>query len=198
MPADRHLHLIRAGNSVKRKPLQLSFIYWEANMSLLSKFLQRRKFSKAQAHAGKISSLIAPYINVTGKLAYDSLRKNIKFWDLTNQTLVSYLGYVAGVIDAADNSLGHSSAEDWTATEIVFHQVIEAQLDWIDGSEAIIKIHNISMESDGSMIGGLQQIAPHFLTAMQLGGVDFLSTARPGFFPKGLFDLGLLTGGESS
>ena len=165
-------------------------------MNILRKFLQRRRFIRAQADAEKILSLIAPFLSVTGELASSTLRRNIPSWSLSNQTLINYLGYVAGVIDAADKLIGHSSTEDWTATEIAFHQVIDAQLDWIDGIETFVEMNRMSVECGGSTIGGLQE-DPHFLAAMQLGGVDFLSIGQPGFFPTGLFELGL-TGGKSS
>jgi hypothetical protein len=166
-------------------------------MSLLSKFLKRRKLSRAKAHAEKISSLIAPFINATGELAYTTLQRNIQSWNLSNSTLINYLGYVAGVIDAADNTLGHSSTKDWTATEIVFHQIVDAQLDWIDGIQAFIEVNKMGIECGGSTIGGMQR-DPQFMAAMQLGGVDFLSIGQTGFFQKGLFELGLITGGELS
>ncbi|MBK7674701.1 MAG: hypothetical protein IPJ27_07975 [Candidatus Accumulibacter sp.] len=166
-------------------------------MGLLSKFLERRRFSRAQAHAEKISSLIAPFINATGELAYNTLQRNIQSWSLSNPTLISYMGYVAGIIDAADNTLGHSSTEDWTATEIVFHQIIDAQLDWIEGIQVFIEANRLGIECGGSTIGGMQR-DPQFMAAMQLGGVDFLSIGQTGFFPKGLFELGLITGGKSS
>jgi len=37
---------------------------------------------------------------------------------------------------------------------------------------------------------------PQFLEAMNLGGNDFLSVGSPGFYPKGLFELGLVTGAK--
>ena len=166
-------------------------------MGLLGKFLERRKISRAKAHAKKISSLIAPFINATGELAYSTLKRNIQSWNLSNSTLINYLGYVAGVIDAADNILGHSSTKDWTATEIVFHQIVDAQLDWIDGSQSFIEINKIGIECGGTAIGGMQR-DPQFMAAMQLGGVDFISIGQIGYFQIGLFELGLITGGKPS
>lgn len=134
---------------------------------------------------------------MAGELAANTLNREVNIWSLENTTLINYLGYVAGVIDAADNAMGHSSTNDWTATEIAFHQVIDGQLNWIDGADIFIKMNAMGIECGGSTVGGLQR-NPQFLAAMRLGGIDFLSTGTPGFFPSGLFELGLVTGGEST
>jgi len=94
--------------------------------------LAKRKFAKAEADAEELGKAIAPFIDVIGQFALPELKGNVKSWSLSNRTLINYLGYVAGVIDAEYQSgLGKSSTDDWTATEIVFRQIVEAQLDWI-------------------------------------------------------------------
>src|SRR5512139_1351268 len=162
-------------------------------MNVIKQFLKRRKFANAEADAGKIISVIHPFINFIGELSSHSLNQGVSSWSLSNKILLNYLGYVAGVIDAAEHSLGKTRADDWTASEIVFHQLIVGQLDWIPGSEGFIKLNRMGVESGGSSIAGLQD-NPQFLEAMKLGGSDFLSVGSPGFYPKGLFELGLLTG----
>lgn len=178
-------------------PITKIAIILEATMGLLGKFLERRKLSKAKAHAKQISFLIAPFINATGELAHCSIQRNVKSWDLSNPTLVNYLGYIAGVIDAADQALGHSSTTDWTATEIVFHQVIEGQFGALDGIEAFLEVNKMGIECGGTIIQWLQE-DQKFLAAMQLGGNDFLEVGQLGYFQRGLFELGLITGGKSS
>lgn len=166
-------------------------------MNLISKFFDRRKSSRAQAHAKKIFSLISPFIDATGGVSHHALQRGVGFWDFSNPVLINYLGYVAGVIDAADYTLGRSSDKNWSATEIVFHQIIEAHLDWIDGVEPFIEVNKIGIECGGSVISVLQE-NPLFMTAMQLGGNDFLSAGQVGFFPQGLFKLRLIAGGSDS
>ena len=165
-------------------------------MSFISNYFNARKIQRAKVDAEKILNLITPFVNMASELASNALYQNVDYWSLDNITLINYLGYIAGVIDAADNAMGHSSANDWTATEIAFHNVIDSQLIWIYGAVAFIKMNKNGIERGGSTIGGLQR-NPNFLAAMHLGGVDFLSTGTPGFFPVGLFELGLVTGGES-
>lgn len=164
-------------------------------MNVIKQFLKRRKFAKAEADAGKIISVIHPFINFIGELSSDTLNHGVSSWSLSNKILVNYLGYVAGVIDAAEYSFGKTRTDDWTASEIVFHQLIVGQLDWIPGSEDFIKLNRMGVESGGSSIAGLQN-NQKFLEAMKLGGNDFLSVGLPGFFPKGLFTLGLATGAK--
>ena len=93
--------------------------------------------------------------------------------------------------------VGQQWVKDWSATEIVFHQIIEAHLDWIDGVEPFIEVNKIGIECGGSVISVLQE-NPLFMTAMQLGGNDFLSAGQVGFFPQGLFKLRLIAGGSES
>lgn len=164
-------------------------------MNAIKLFLKKRKYAKHQADAAKILSLINPYLNLinAGGLQKFILRQNIPSWNLSNQFLLDYLGYIAGVIDAAEHLLGSRSTHKWTATEIAFHQVIEARLDWIPGSEVFIKLNRAGIEFGGTTIGGLQT-NPQFLEAMRLGGVDFLAYKLPDFHPTGLLKLGLFTG----
>ena len=164
-------------------------------MNVIKRFLKRRKFAKAESDAAKITSVIHPFINFTGELSSNALNQGVSSWSLSNKILLNYLGYVAGVIDAAEYSLGKSRADDWTASELVFHQIIEAQLDWIPGSETYIMLIGMGAEGGGSSIAGLQD-NPQFLEAMKLGGNDFLSVGSLGFYPKGLFELGLVTGAK--
>ncbi|HMN13862.1 MAG TPA: hypothetical protein PKD55_16230 [Bellilinea sp.] len=164
-------------------------------MNVIKRFLKRRKFAKAESDAAKITSVIHPFINVTGELSSNALNQGVSSWSLSNKILLNYLGYVAGVIDAAEYSLTKSRADDWTVSEIVFHQIIVGQLDWIPGSEDFIKLNRMGVECGGSSIAGLQN-NPQFLEAMKLGGNDFLSVGSPGFYPKGLFELGLVTGAK--
>jgi hypothetical protein len=166
-------------------------------MNIIKQFLKRRKFSKAIADATKIRSLIHPFINATALLSRNALNQGVTSWSLSNNILLNYLGYVAGVIDAAEYFLGKSRTDDWTASELVFHQIIEAQLDWIPGSEIYIRLIGMGAEGGGSSIAGLQD-NPQFLEAMTLGGNDFLDMFRTKecFYQKGLYELGLITGGK--
>jgi len=160
-------------------------------MNIIQSFFAKRKFAKAQADAERIGSAIAPFLNVTGQVALPELKRGISTWNLSNEVLRKYLGYVAGVIDAGQqNTLGKTSTDDWTATELVFHQVIGAQLDWIPGCELFLEMNRQGLEVGGTAIGGMQRL-PDFNEAMQLGASDFLSVGSPGFFPKGLHELGL-------
>lgn len=154
-------------------------------------FFERRKFARAEADAEKIGSLIAPFINATGQAALHDLKRCIPYWSLSNEALRKYLGYVAGVIDAGQQcGLGKTSTDDWTATELVFHQVIGAQLDWIPGCDSFLEVNRLGLEVGGTAIGGMQRL-PDFNEAMKLGANDFLSVGSPGFFPRGLHELGL-------
>jgi hypothetical protein len=169
-------------------------------MNIIKRFLKKRELVKHQADAERILSLINPYLNYlnAGGLQKFILQQRISSWSLSNQFLLDYLGYIAGVIDAADNLLENRSTDNWTATEIAFHKIIVAQLDWIPGSEAFIELNRIGIEFGGTTIGGLQN-NPQFLEAMRLGGIDFLSSRLPDFHATGHHltghnKLGLLTG----
>lgn len=70
-------------------------------MNVIKRFLKRRKFAKAESDAAKITSVIHPFINVTGELSSNALNQGVSSWSLSNKILLNYLGYVAGVIDAA-------------------------------------------------------------------------------------------------
>lgn len=160
-------------------------------MSIFQNFFAKRRLAKAQLDAAELANSIAPFLNATGQTALHDLKRSIPFWSLTNGSLRKYLGYVAGVIDAGQQSvLGKTSADDWTATELVFHQVIEAQLDWILGCDSFLEVNRLSLEAGGTAIGGMQRLAD-FNEAMKLGASDFLLAGSPGFFPKGLYNLGL-------
>jgi len=164
-------------------------------MNIIKRFLKKRELVKHQADAERILSLINPYLNYlnAGGLQKFILQQRISSWSLSNHFLLDYLGYIAGVIDAADNLLGNRSTDNWTATEIAFHKTIVAKLDWIPGSEAFIELNRIGIEFGGTTIGGLQK-NPQFLEAMRLGGIDFLSSKLPDFHPTGYSKLGLFTG----
>lgn len=161
-------------------------------MNILKDILAKRKFAKAEADADELGKAIAPFIDVIGQFALPELKENVKSWSLSNRTLISYLGYVTGVIDAEYQSgFGKSSADDWTATEIVFRQIVEAQLDWIpECKKYFLEPSRLGLELGGSTIGGMQRL-PGFCEAMKLGREDFLAIGSPGFFPTGLHKLGL-------
>lgn len=166
-------------------------------MEIIKRFLKKREFAKHHARANKIAPLIVPLLGVAGELALPKLRRDITSWNLSNETLLTYLGYVSGVIEAADKFLGNSNPSEWTAREIAFHLVIETQLDWIPGSEAFIELNRAGVEYGGTTIGALNEKVP-FSVATLNGVIDFytyiksIRAGKPGFYHEELFKLGLI------
>ncbi len=168
-------------------------------MSLLSTFSAWKKFRRASEQAEKIASFVEPFLNVTGQMSSNALYQNVKSWDLSNELLVSYLGYVAGVLECARDELGTPTVLGWTPVEIVFQQVICGQLEWIDGIEEFKKLSQNEIDTDGTVIGLVY--CPRFADAMDLGRKDFrllCGEFRPDYFQKGLWELGLVRGGATS
>ncbi len=160
-------------------------------MGLLAMILGKRKVSRAEAYSEEIKSRVAPYIDATFSLASLTLHLHITYWDLSNPTLLNYLGYVAGIIDAGDLELGRAGRDDWTATEIVLHEIIEEKLSWIQGVEEYLKISQIGIASGGTMIGELEKV-PAFSSAMRWGINDFLDRNKYDHPPIGLYESGLI------
>ncbi len=162
---------------------------------MIKGFFEKRRLAKAQKNAEKIGTVVAPFICGMGAFALEELKKYVPSWSLKNKVLLNYLGYVAGVITNAEyNILGTAGTGGFTASEIVFDQIIEAQLDWIPGTDDILKMHRAILECGGSgAIVGMQRFpdGPRFNRAMKLGAEDICSIGSPGYLPKGLIELGL-------
>ena len=141
-----------------------------------------------------ISRLVAPYLEYVKSLTNDCIRNKIKRWDLNDKLLMSYIGYVAGVIEAAAYPYGVRPDDD--LVEDVLNRYIADNLsDWLSGVRDYLDTVTISkrIESSGSTIGGFQSF-DGFIEGQMHGGQDYLkiSAGLPGAAPIGLFELGLI------
>jgi hypothetical protein len=165
-------------------------------MNVFQNLFAKRKFSKAEANAKKISSEIEPFLNVIGVFAAPLLHDHVPSWSLSNKVLLNYLGYVAGVVDAAEYCIfGENRTGNLLASEATFYQVVQGQLDWIPGVEIFLAGHDAAFElGHPNAIGGMQ-LLPGFIEAMKLGADDYLSmlpgSPSPSSVPVGLHKLGL-------
>jgi hypothetical protein len=165
-------------------------------MNIFQNLFAKRKLSKAEANAKKISSEIAPFLNMIGVCAAPLLHDHVPSWNLSNRVLLNYLGYVAGVVDAAEYCIfGENRTGDLLASEATYYQVVQGQLDWIPGVEIFLAGHDIAFDlGNPNAIGGMK-LLPGFIEAMKLGADDYLSmlpgSPLPSSAPVGLHKLGL-------
>ncbi len=142
-------------------------------------FFERRKFARAEADAERIASAIAPFIDAAGPCFIELLEQGVPSWNLNNEVLHSYLGYVSGIINAVQqDTLEKSESKDWAASELVFYKIVEAQLDWIPGSETWLAINGEGGIGTNAM-GGMQMISG-FVRASKLGARDYCSRSTEG------------------
>lgn len=167
-------------------------------MEFFKSLVRKYKYNKSIADAEKIRSLCSPFLDeVVNGFTLES-RRSISEWDLSNPILLNYLGYIAGVIDAAEQHLisqGKIKATNDLPAEIVFHLEMKKTLALTEGIEEFLDTHLVNVHGGNSAIGWLQK-KDGFLDAMTKGGRDFCSLGGPNYLPMGLIELGLAYGGQ--
>lgn len=169
-------------------------------MNFLMKFLNNVGYNISILEAEKIIPIVGPYIRLISTITSDKIKREVTRWDLENETLLKYLGYIAGAIDAAESiRIDKSKPLFCKIRDLVFLWQIKENLDWLDGVDVFLHLGKMDLEEDRLTIDGLQSQFL-FFEAMIYGGNDYLRglSGEPGFYPIGLIELGLISGGSEN
>lgn len=165
-------------------------------MGFLNSWIEKRKLSQEIKKAEEIRNVCSQFLNSVVSPFTLEARRSISEWDLSNSLLLNYLGYVAGVLDAAEQTLvsqGKLKRVSNLPTEIAFHQEIRKNLALTAGVQEFLEEHlNDVCYLGGSAIGMLQRDST-FFNAMKMGGQDLMRVGGPNYFPTGLVELGLFS-----
>lgn len=166
-------------------------------MALIRARLAKRKVDK-------LIDITGPALVPAYHLFEPELRRLVPQWELDNDALMTFLGYVAGIIDAGEYRLfckpGHPR-KGGLIIDLAFHQAINALLKDLPGTNLFLDANLISLKLslEGNLggqgaISGMQSSAA-FCRAQLAGGNDFLSLiegvlqGRPGVAPLEMFEL---------
>ncbi len=168
----------------------------------------RSKSLEVQERGIAIAELTTPFMEIVVNLTANRLQQDIPNWNLSNKILLRYLGYVAGALDFADyvlNGNENTPRTETIAIDLVFYKFIEEALIQIPNAEIFLVKEKTSLESrlsghNGPSLIGLLEQDLDFSSAFQLGADDFsnINEERKGWYPAGLFQLGLVGGGSSN
>lgn len=147
-------------------------------MGLFDFFGQRSKKGVAtECSAASVLKAAESSLDTAITFASPYIREKVSRWNLENDDLLLILGYIAGYIDAAYQSIMRSAKYDEMSVEEMYLDAIERNLGDIDGVTAYLKLVRSTKELGVSDIGGLQGM-PFFDMGMAVGGTDFVNAAH--------------------
>lgn len=94
-------------------------------MGIIGNIRQKSRVAKLEKHTDALTEFLAPHINIAYLFARPAIEKNVTQWDLENKTLMTFLGYVSGMIVVAERGMYPNSPEALPYREIVFHRVVK-------------------------------------------------------------------------
>lgn len=188
-----------------RKPCPRRRLLFLSGVNILNDL--NSKYPDVNQKGRAISEFAGPFLENISVLTIFNLKGNVAVWDISNPSLLSYLGYVAGVLDAADFVLRGEpetarTEVDEIAVDIAFYRHIKEKLFFLPKIEAYLMVEEIAIENrlsgnGGSGLIGNSEFDLNFFNATSLGATDFFNylEGKKGSFPAGLFELGLVGGG---
>lgn len=146
------------------------------DMGLLSIVKQWYRARKSKPYIDKLSKATAPIIGTLSYSAVPIVLEKTQSWNLENQTLLTYLGYVAGILAHGEKTFVAPSNCPIPPQEFGFTNVISNFLNKLPGSSEWLDHLEKKMEQEDFRLNNIADLCnskPAFNFAFQWGQADF-------------------------